>query len=110
MNTKTLLTTALLATSLDAQRRARNTSGGPLHPQQACFDVAHYELRMTVDPKTRSIDGKLTMTAQVTKATKHVFLHLDSQVVRLPNTYRVDPSNGLAGELRVLLGPEAVLA
>ena len=39
-----------------------------------------------------------------------VFLHLDRQVVRLPNTYRVDPSNGLAGELRVLLGPEAVLA
>ncbi len=38
-----------------------------------------------------------------------VFLHLDSQVVRLPNAYRVDPANGLAGELRVLLGPEAVL-
>ena len=31
-------------------------------------------------------------------------------VVRLPDTYRVDPTNGLAGELRVLLGPESVLA
>ena len=39
-----------------------------------------------------------------------VFLHLDRQIVRLPDTYRVDATNGLAGELRVLLGPEAVLA
>ena len=38
-----------------------------------------------------------------------VYLHLDQQIVRLPDTYRVDPANGLAGELRVLLGPEAVL-
>ena len=38
-----------------------------------------------------------------------VLLHLDQQIVRLPDTYRVDPSNGLAGELRVLLGPESVL-
>ncbi len=38
-----------------------------------------------------------------------VYLHLERQVVRLPDAYRVDPSNGLAGELRVLLGPEAVL-
>ena len=78
LRTSVLLVATLVAASLDAQRRARNTSGGPLHPQQACFDVAHYELRMTVDPESRSIDGKLTMTAKVTKATKHVFLHLDS--------------------------------
>ena len=39
-----------------------------------------------------------------------VFLHLGKQTVQLPDNFRVDPSNGLAGELRVLLGPEAVLA
>ena len=39
-----------------------------------------------------------------------VFLHLGKQVVQLPNNFRVDTNNGLAGELRVLLGPEAVLA
>ena len=39
-----------------------------------------------------------------------VFLHLGKQTVQLPDGFRVDPSNGLAGELRVLLGPEAVLA
>jgi len=39
-----------------------------------------------------------------------VFLHLGKQTVRLPDNFRVNPANGLAGELRVLLGPEAVLA
>jgi DNA polymerase-3 subunit alpha len=38
-----------------------------------------------------------------------VLLHLDQQVLRLPDTFRVNPSNGLAGELRVLLGPDAVV-
>jgi len=38
-----------------------------------------------------------------------VFLHLDDHVIRLPETYRVDTTNGLAGELRVMLGPDAVL-
>ena len=38
-----------------------------------------------------------------------VFLHLDDQVIRLPDSYRVDTTNGLAGELRVILGPDAVL-
>ena len=39
-----------------------------------------------------------------------VFLHLGKQTVRLPDNFRVNPASGLAGELRVLLGPEAVLA
>ena len=39
-----------------------------------------------------------------------VFLHLDgSQVIRLPDTYRVDTGNGLVAEVRVLLGPDAVV-
>ena len=39
-----------------------------------------------------------------------VYLHLgDRQVLRLPADYCVDPSGGLVGELRVLLGAEAVL-
>ena len=39
-----------------------------------------------------------------------VFLNLDKQVVRLPDSFRVEAGNGLAGELRVLLGPDAVLS
>jgi DNA polymerase-3 subunit alpha len=40
-----------------------------------------------------------------------VFLHLgDRQVVRLPGEFCVDAQNGLIGELRVLLGADAVLS
>jgi len=38
-----------------------------------------------------------------------VFLHLGEKVVRLPDQFSVDASNGLMGELRVLLGAEGVL-
>ena len=39
-----------------------------------------------------------------------VFIHLgDTQVIRLPDQFTVNPNSGLMGELRVLLGPEAVL-
>ncbi len=38
-----------------------------------------------------------------------VFLHLDRQVLRLPDAWCVDATTGLMGELRVLLGPDALL-
>lgn len=39
-----------------------------------------------------------------------VFLHLDERrVLRLPDEFTVDATNGLVAELRVLLGPDAVL-
>jgi DNA polymerase-3 subunit alpha len=39
-----------------------------------------------------------------------VFLHIDDrQVLRLPDSFSVDVGNGLVAELRVLLGPDAVL-
>ena len=39
-----------------------------------------------------------------------VFLHLsERQVLRLPDEFCVDPTSGLVAELRVLLGPDAVL-
>jgi DNA polymerase-3 subunit alpha len=39
-----------------------------------------------------------------------VFLHLgDERVLRLPGDFTVEASGGLLGELRVLLGPAAVL-
>ena len=42
-----------------------------------------------------------------------VFVHLDrpgdEQVIRLADSFAVDTSNGLVGELRALLGAEAVL-
>ncbi|MCP3853525.1 MAG: DNA polymerase III subunit alpha [Actinomycetia bacterium] len=38
-----------------------------------------------------------------------VFIHLDKQVVRLPEDYLVDSASGLVAELRVMLGPDSVL-
>ncbi|MFN8053358.1 MAG: hypothetical protein U0Q22_18095 [Acidimicrobiales bacterium] len=38
-----------------------------------------------------------------------VFLHLGNQVVHLPDQFTVDVEAGLVGELRVLLGHEAIL-
>jgi DNA-directed DNA polymerase III PolC len=38
-----------------------------------------------------------------------VFLHVGSTVLRLPPVFNVDTGNGLAGELRVLLGADALL-
>jgi hypothetical protein len=39
-----------------------------------------------------------------------VFLHLDERrILRLPDDFCVDAGNGLVAELRVLLGPDAVL-
>ena len=69
----------LLITCSHLFAQGRNVSGGPLQPEQACFDVQHYELRLAVDPEQRSIEGRLVMTAQITKATKKIFLDLDSQ-------------------------------
>ena len=37
------------------------------------------------------------------------FIHLDRQVVRLPDDFRVDAMSGLAGELRAMLGPDALI-
>jgi len=40
-----------------------------------------------------------------------VFLHIgDQQVLRLPDQFCVDTTNGLVGELRVLLGPDALVS
>jgi len=37
-----------------------------------------------------------------------VFLHVGDKVLRLPSEFNVDSRRGLVGELRVLLGPNAI--
>jgi DNA polymerase-3 subunit alpha len=39
-----------------------------------------------------------------------VFLHVGEKVLRLPSEFNVDSKRGLMGELRVLLGPNAIQA
>ncbi|MBL8754654.1 MAG: M1 family metallopeptidase [Planctomycetes bacterium] len=60
----TLSSVLCLLAALPAQANKRNASGGPLRPDQACFDVLHYGLDLRVDPAAKSIAGTLTMRAK----------------------------------------------
>jgi DNA polymerase-3 subunit alpha len=70
-------------------------------------------LRVRVPPQLLS---EATVAELKQLITRHpgdspVFLHLGpSQVLRLPNQWNVDTSNGLIGHLRVLLGASAIVA
>ena len=59
---------------------APQTSGRPMPPEQACFDVLHYRLEVTVDPEERSIAGRLTMRAQLLAAHHALELDLDDRL------------------------------
>ncbi len=70
------------------------------------------ELRLTV-PSHRINDqliSELKALLSSHPGDTAVFLNLGKQVVRLPDSFRIEAGNGLAGELRVLLGPDAVLS
>ena len=48
------------------QMAARPTeSGGVLSPEQAAFDVQHYDLALSVNPTEQTIKGVLTVRAQI---------------------------------------------
>ncbi|MFV0317481.1 MAG: DNA polymerase III subunit alpha [Microthrixaceae bacterium] len=69
-------------------------------------------LRLSLDP-ARLDDSTLTRIKELLvdfPGESEVHLLLDTQVLRLPDEFLVDTSSGLVGELRVLLGPEAVIA
>lgn len=55
-------------------------SGGALRPDQACFDVQHYDLVLVVVPDSKKIGGSLTMTARMEKASEEISLDLDSRL------------------------------
>ena len=89
-------------------------------PKFIAMDVEVFEgitdgappLRLKVSPNrldTRTVDelkGLLTRFP----GEAQVFLHLgEDKVLRLPDQFCVDTSHGLIGELRVLLGPAAIL-
>jgi aminopeptidase N len=53
-----------------------NASGGKILPQQAAYDVLHYDLALTVDPDQRTIKGTVTVTARVVKPFRYLLLDL----------------------------------
>ena len=70
------LAALLLAAAASAQTEQ---SGGALRPDQACFDVDHYELVLAVVPDRKLIAGSLTMTATTQRSTDLVALDLDGR-------------------------------
>lgn len=52
-------------------------SGGALMAEQAAYDVKHYDLDLTVDVPNQSIEGVLTVQAQIVSPLKTFVLDLD---------------------------------
>lgn len=52
-------------------------SGGVLMPEQAAYDVKHYDLAVKVDIPNQAISGTLTATAQIVKPLDKFVLDLD---------------------------------
>jgi DNA polymerase-3 subunit alpha len=57
----------------------------------------------------RTVDGLKRLLAEH-PGDSPVLLHVGEKVLRLPSEFNVDSRRGLVGELRVLLGPHAILA
>ena len=81
----------------------RQTSGGALIPEQACYDVQHYRLAIRVDPEKRSIAGTLTMTAEVVAETSRIALDLDKALEATRITARDRESTGRRDGLRLFV-------
>src|SRR5262245_15559283 len=56
------------------------TSGRPIPPEQACYDVLRYELSILVDPEKRSIEGNVEISARILDASEDMILDLDSRL------------------------------
>ena len=64
-----------------AQEESRGrTSGHPLGEDQSCYDVLHYSLDLTVDPKQKTISGTLGMRARITQEATRLGLDLDDDL------------------------------
>jgi DNA polymerase-3 subunit alpha len=68
-------------------------------------------VRIPVDRIREETIAELKVLLVAHPGDSEVYLHLgDSQVLRLPGDFSVDPASGLVGEIRVLLGADSVLA
>lgn len=61
-------------------RPIKNTSGGELLPEEACYDVLHYDLELEVDPEQRRIAGQLRLDAALLTASKELIFDLDESL------------------------------
>ena len=63
--------------NLQTTSRQPYDSGGPVRPEQAAFDVLHYDLSLRIDPEQRVISGELAMRALALQPMDRVLLDLD---------------------------------
>lgn len=66
-------------------------------------------ISMPVNRLTDRLIGDLKNLLHEHPGDSPVYLHLDRQVIKLPNDCMVDAMKGLMGELRVLLGPDCLV-
>jgi len=67
------------------------------------------EIKLPMATLTESVMGRLKALLLDHPGDSPVLLHLGETIMRLSEEFNVDARNGLLGELRVLLGPQAVV-
>jgi DNA polymerase III subunit alpha len=72
--------------------------------------IAVVRIRVAPHRVSAELVAELKQLLRAHPGDSDVYLHIGDQVVRLPDEFRVEPRSGLAGELRALLGPEALAA
>ncbi len=55
-------------------------SGGVLLPEQAAYDVRHYDLELKIDPETQSIEGRNLATVEALSPLDEFVIHLDDRL------------------------------
>lgn len=58
-----------------------SSSGGPLMPEQAAYDVKSYDLALRIDPEAQTIKGALTAHARIVNALDWFVMDLDPPLV-----------------------------
>ena len=76
---------------------------------EAPIEARPIEIQMTPNAMSDALLDQLRAILERHPGHRDVLIHLDKQVVRLPSDFRIDAANGLAGELRELLGPDALV-
>ncbi len=87
------------------------SSGGPLLPEQAAFDVTHYDLAFRVDPADSTLQGDATIHARVVAPLSWIVIDLDSAYTVDRITDRDDqPLSFERRRLRLWIRPHRPLA
>lgn len=77
-----LLTCLLVGAQAQRQLGVRGTSsGGPLMPEQAAYDVKAYDLDLKIDPEAQTIKGALTAHARIVSPLDWFVMDLDPPLV-----------------------------